>query len=82
MKNGIESKLKDSIGRVVPELTREVEVAVTLYRRIKVKALLECSECIVKDTNNPNAAIVRKETPKQKTIKDMFGNIREKLVKL
>ena len=50
MKNDIESKLKDSIGRVVPELTREVEVTVTLHRRIKVKALMECSERIVKDT--------------------------------
>ena len=48
MKNSIESKLKDSIGRIVPELIREVEV--TVHRKINVKTLLECSESIVKDT--------------------------------
>ena len=84
MKNGIKSKFKDSIGQVVPELTREMEMtmAVALHRRIKVNALLEYSERIVKDTTIQIQLQLEKKPQSRRRLKTCLEILGKKLVKL
>ena len=84
MKNGIETKLKDSIGQVVPELTREVEgvVTVALHKKMKVKTLLECSERIVKDTTIQMQLQLEKKSQSRRRLKVCLEMSGKKSIKL